>query len=235
MIEMKHEYMKESKKIVCTLEFTAQNSFLNHLFLILDYLNNRIHIPHKVPLTANLKDHRFSINQVSGKRVGIVGLGSIGSRVAKRFSAFSCSIAYTSTKIKPNVPYTYHANVADLASASDVLVVCCALTNQTRHLINGDVMAALGSSGIIVNVGRGALVDEEALVRMLVRGEIGGAGLDVFQHEPRVPEELFGLDNVVLSPHHAVLTPDSLQALEDLVFGNIEAFFSNQPLRAEVE
>lgn len=172
---------------------------------------------------------------MSGKRVGIVGLGSIGSRVAKRFSAFACSIAYTSTKIKPNVPYTFHTNVSDLASDSDILVICCALTNETRHLINRDVMAALGNSGIVVNVGRGALIDEEALVRMLVGGEIGGAGLDVFEHEPRVPKELFDLDNVVLSPHHAVLTPESLGAVEDLVFGNIEAFFSNQPLRAEVE
>ncbi|KAH6778966.1 D-isomer specific 2-hydroxyacid dehydrogenase family protein [Perilla frutescens var. hirtella] len=174
-------------------------------------------------------------SKLSGKRVGIVGLGSIGSRVAKRFEAFNCSIAYNSTKVKPNVPYTYYANVVDLASNTDVLIVCCALTDDTRHLINEEVMTALGNTGVVVNVGRGAHVDERELVEFLVRGEIGGAGLDVFEHEPRVPEELFALDNVVLSPHHAVLTPDSLGALEELIFGNIEAFFSNQPLRAELE
>ncbi|KAL1547544.1 glyoxylate/hydroxypyruvate reductase HPR3 [Salvia divinorum] len=174
-------------------------------------------------------------SKVSGKRVGIVGLGSIGSRIAKRFESFGCSIAYTSTKKKPNIPYTFHANAARLASNTDILIVCCALTDETRHLINTEVMATLGNSGIIVNVGRGALVDEKALVEMLVSGEIGGAGLDVFEHEPRVPRELFALDNVVLSPHHAVLTPDSLGAIEDLLLANIEAFFSNQPLKAEVQ
>ncbi|XP_057812185.1 glyoxylate/hydroxypyruvate reductase HPR3 [Salvia miltiorrhiza] len=172
--------------------------------------------------------------KVSGKRVGIVGLGSIGSRVAKRFEAFGCSIAYTSTKMKPNVSYSYYADVAHLASNADILIVCSALTDETRHLINKDVMSALGKSGIIVNVGRGALVDEKCLVEMVVRGEIGGAGLDVFEKEPHVPQELFALDNVVLSPHHAVLTPDSLGALEDLMLANIQAFFSNRPLRAEL-
>lgn len=172
---------------------------------------------------------------MSGKRVGIVGLGSIGSRVAKRFESFGCTIAYTSTKEKPNIPYTFHPNAALLASNADILVVCCALTDETRHLINTDVMAALGKSGIIVNVGRGALVDEKAMVEMLVKGEIGGAGLDVFEHEPHVPRELFAFDNVVLSPHHAVLTPESFGAIEELLLANIEAFFSNQPLRAEVQ
>lgn len=85
---------------------------------------------------------------MSGKRVGIVGLGSIGSRVAKRFEAFGCSIAYNSRKMKSNVSYTYHANVGDLALNSDILVVCCALTNETYHVIDKDVMTALGKKGI---------------------------------------------------------------------------------------
>ncbi|KAL0393448.1 UNVERIFIED_CONTAM: Glyoxylate/hydroxypyruvate reductase HPR3 [Sesamum latifolium] len=174
-------------------------------------------------------------SKVSGKRVGIVGLGSIGSRVAKRFEAFGRSIAYNSRKQKPHVSYAYYANVKDLASNVDVLIVCCALTNETHHIINKDVMTALGKTGVIVNVGRGALIDEKELVELLVRGEIGGAGLDVFENEPHVPEPLLTLDNVVLSPHKAVITPDSFAALEELVRSNLEAFFSNQPLRAEVE
>ncbi|KAI3468827.1 hypothetical protein Pfo_025490 [Paulownia fortunei] len=174
-------------------------------------------------------------SKVSGKRVGIVGLGSIGSRIAKRFEAFGCSIAYNSRKMKSYVPYAYYANVGDLASNSDILIVCCALTNETYHIINKDIMTALGMAGIIVNVGRGALIDEKELVRFLVRGEIGGAGLDVFEHEPHVPDELLTLDNVVLSPHKAVLTPDSFAALEELVLGNLQAFFSNKPLWTEIE
>lgn len=172
---------------------------------------------------------------MSGKRVGIVGLGSIGSRVAKRLEAFKCSIAYTSRKMKPNVAYTYYAGVVDLASNSDVLMVCCALTEETRHLISKEVMRAVGSrGGIIVNVGRGELVDEEELVESLVRGEIGGAGLDVFEHEPRIPQQLLGLDNVVLSPHMASFTPDSFAAIQHLIFANIQAFFSDQPLPSQI-
>ncbi|KAK2664708.1 hypothetical protein Ddye_003282 [Dipteronia dyeriana] len=141
-----------------------------------------------------------------GKRVGIVGLGSIGSEIAKRLPAFGCSIAYTSRKKKSGVSYPFFENVHDLAADSNVLIVCCALTNQTRHMINKDVMMALGKKGVIVNVGRGALIDEKELVQSLLRGEIGGAGLDVYENEPHVPEELFKLDNVVLSRHVAVMT-----------------------------
>ncbi|KAL8540788.1 hypothetical protein ACS0TY_002127 [Phlomoides rotata] len=137
------------------------------------------------------------LDQVSGKRVGIVRLGSIGLRVAKRFEAFGCSIAYT-----------HYAGVADLASNTDILIVCCALTNDMYHMITKDVMKRLGKKGIIINVGRGELIDVEELVWTLVRGEIGGAGLDVFEHEPHVPKELWKLDSVVLSAHKVVLTPE---------------------------
>ncbi|OIT28655.1 PREDICTED: glyoxylate/hydroxypyruvate reductase HPR3-like [Nicotiana attenuata] len=173
--------------------------------------------------------------KVGGKRVGIVGLGSIGTRVSKRLEVFGCSIAYTSRRMKPNVPFPFHSNIHDLAVNSDVLILCCALTEETHHIVDKEVLTALGKEGIVVNVGRGALVDEKELVEFLKRGEIGGAGLDVYENEPHVPEELFGLDNVVLSPHLAVLTPESMEALEELFTYNLEAFFSNKPLRAQIE
>ena len=97
-------------------------------------------------------------------------------------------------------------------------------------MIDRDVMVALGKDGVIVNVGRGAIVDETELVRRLIQGELGGAGLDVFENEPEVPKELFNLDNVVLSPHVAVLTTESMVGLTQLVAENLEAFFSNKPL-----
>lgn len=172
--------------------------------------------------------------QLGGKRVGIVGLGSIGSEVAKRLKAFGCEIAYNSRKKKTEVPYPYYANVSDLATNSDALIVCCASTKETYHLINKDVMAALGKNGVVINVGRGDLVDEKELVKFLVRGEIGGAGLDVYENEPRVPEELFGLDNVVLSSHTAVCTTESMAALKGVVVGNLEAFFANKPLLSPI-
>ena len=172
--------------------------------------------------------------QLGGKVVGIVGLGRIGFEIAKRLEAFGCVIAYNSRNKKPHVSYPYYANVNDLAANSDALIVCCALTKETHHLINKDVMTALGKTGVVINVGRGALIDEKELVEFLVRGEIGGAGLDVFQDEPRVPEELFGLDNVVLSPHRAVATPESMVALRNVVVGNLSAFFADKPLLSQI-
>ncbi|KAF5181016.1 Glyoxylate/hydroxypyruvate reductase B [Thalictrum thalictroides] len=173
-------------------------------------------------------------HKVGGKRVGIIGLGSIGSEVAKRLQAFGCSIAYNSRKKKESVSFPYYSNVTDLAANSDALILCCALTEETHHIINKDVLSALGKEGVVINIGRGALIDEKELVRCLVQGEIGGAGLDVFENEPNVPKELFELDNVVMTPHSAVRTPESFSALHELTVANLEAFFSNKPLLSPV-
>ncbi|OAY59912.1 glyoxylate/hydroxypyruvate reductase HPR3 [Manihot esculenta] len=174
-------------------------------------------------------------SKLGGKRVGIVGFGSIGSEVAKRLVAFGCSIAYNSRRRKPSVPFTYYANVGDLAAHSDILILSCSLTEETHHMINEDVMTSLGKEGVIINIGRGSLIDEKELVKFLVQGKIGGAGLDVFENEPDVPKELFCLDNVVLSPHRAVFTPESMEALIDLTCANLKAFFSNEPLQSLVQ
>ncbi|XP_071696300.1 glyoxylate/hydroxypyruvate reductase HPR3-like [Rutidosis leptorrhynchoides] len=173
-------------------------------------------------------------NKLGGKRIGIVGLGSIGMLVAKRLEPFGCAISYTSRTERSQVPYSFYSSVIDLATNSDALIVCCSLTAKTHHIINRHVLTALGNRGIIVNIGRGALVDEKELVKLLVEGQLGGAGLDVFENEPDVPKELFTLDSVVLSPHKAVITPESVAALQDIVIGNLNAFFSNKPLLSEV-
>ncbi|KAL7203614.1 hypothetical protein ACSBR2_016807 [Camellia fascicularis] len=173
-------------------------------------------------------------SKLEGKRVGIIGLGSIGTEVAKRLESFGCIISYNSKTKKPNVTYPFHPNVSQLASNSDVLIICCSLTDQTRHMINREVMSALGKGGVIINVGRGAIVNEKELVECLVEGEIGGAGLDVFENEPNVPKELFGLDNVVLLPHRAAFTEESFFDCSQLVIANLEAFFGNRPLLTPV-
>ncbi|KAI3923403.1 hypothetical protein MKW92_030004 [Papaver armeniacum] len=167
---------------------------------------------------------------LGGKRVGIIGLGSIGSEVAKRLEAFGCIISYNSRNKKSTVPFPYYSRVTDLASNSDILVLCCELNEETFHIINKTVMLAPGKKGIIINVGRGALIDEKEFVQCSVQGDIGGAGLDVFENEPYVPAELLKLDNVVLSPHKAVLTPESFSALHELLIANLDAFFSGKPL-----
>ncbi|XP_035843805.1 glyoxylate/hydroxypyruvate reductase HPR3 isoform X2 [Helianthus annuus] len=175
------------------------------------------------------------ITVLGEKRVGIVGLGNIGTLVAKRLEPFGCTIAYTSRNKKPQIPYAYYPTVLDLATNSDSLIICCALSNKTRHIINRDVLTALGKKGVIVNIGRGALVDEKELVKFLVEGELGGAGLDVFENEPEVPKELYMLDNVVLSPHRAVATPESFNNVMEVVIANITAFFLNKPLLSEID
>ncbi|XP_061347974.1 glyoxylate/hydroxypyruvate reductase HPR3-like [Gastrolobium bilobum] len=169
-------------------------------------------------------------SKLSGKRVGIVGLGSIGMEVAKRLECFGCIILYHSRHKKTDVSYPFYSSVVELANSSSALVVCCALNEQTKHIINREVMSALGKGGFIVNVGRGGLIDEKQLVKCLMEGEIGGAGLDVFENEPHVPQELFAMNNVVLSPHSAAFTEESLMSLCELLGGNLEAFFSNKPL-----
>ncbi|KAG2564656.1 glyoxylate/hydroxypyruvate reductase HPR3-like [Panicum virgatum] len=168
------------------------------------------------------------------KRVGIIGLGNIGSLIAKRLQAFGCVIYYTSRRLRDSVPYKYFPNVHDLASESDVLVVACALNKDTRHIVNKDVLEALGKDGIIINIGRGANVDEMELVQALKEGRIAGAGLDVFENEPKVPPELFSMDNVVMTPHVAVFTSESRSDLRDTMIGNLEAFFSGKPLLTPV-
>eukprot|EP00253_Pinus_taeda_P010122 PITA_10122 len=168
--------------------------------------------------------------KLSGKRVGIVGLGRIGSAIAKRAVAFGCSIAYHSSSKKPDVPFAYHSNVVDLAVSSDILVVACPLTKETYGIINKSVLDALGKKGTLVNIGRVALVDEKELVKALVEGQLGGAGLDVFENQPNVPEELFSMENVVLLPHVGTTTWETRMAMANLVVGNLEAHFSKKPL-----
>ncbi|RZC51232.1 hypothetical protein C5167_019655 [Papaver somniferum] len=170
----------------------------------------------------------------SGKRVGILGLGRIGLAIAKRAEAFSCPISYYSRNEKPNTTYKYYSNVMDLASNCDILVVACPLTAETRHIINREVMNALGPKGVLINIGRGPHVDEPELVSALVEGRLGGAGLDVFENEPEVPEKLFALDNVVLQPHVGSGTFETRADMGNLVIGNLEAHFLNKPLLTPV-
>ncbi|XP_064954266.1 hydroxyphenylpyruvate reductase-like [Musa acuminata AAA Group] len=170
----------------------------------------------------------------SGKTIGIIGLGRIGLAIAKRAEAFGCPISYYSRSEKPNTNYKYYSNLVDLAANCHVLVVACSLTEETYHIVNREVLDALGPKGVLVNIGRGPHVDEPELVTALREGRLGGAGLDVFEHEPDVPEELFGMENVVLVPHVGSGTNETRNAMADLVLGNLEAHVMNKPLLTPV-
>jgi lactate dehydrogenase-like 2-hydroxyacid dehydrogenase len=172
--------------------------------------------------------------KVSGARLGIVGLGRIGKAIAQRARAFGMSIAYTARTEKPESGFKFFPTAAELAANVDFLVVITPGGTGTRHLINADVLRALGPRGYLINVARGSVVDEDALIEALQNGTIAGAGLDVFASEPHVPQSLWSLPQVVLTPHIASATSDTRQAMADLAFANMQAGVSGQPLRSPV-
>jgi len=172
--------------------------------------------------------------KLSGARLGIVGMGRIGQAIAQRALAFNMAIAYTARSAKPALPWRYLPTAEALAAESDVLVVITPGGAGTRHLINAAVLAALGPTGLLVNVARGSVVDEAALIDALESGALGGAGLDVFADEPRVPERLRALPQVVLTPHIGSATGQTRQAMADLAFANLRAKFTAQPLLTPV-
>ncbi|KAK2432573.1 glyoxylate/hydroxypyruvate reductase HPR3 [Trifolium repens] len=180
---------------------------------------------------GNWKNGDYKLTtKFSGKTVGIIGLGRIGTAIAKRAEGFDCPISYFSRNQKQESKYKYYPSVVELASNCDILVVACPLTEETHHIINREVINALGPKGYLINIGRGKHVDEPELVSALLEGRLGGAGLDVFENEPHVPEELFGLENVVLLPHVGSGTVETRTAMADLVIGNLEAHFLGKPL-----
>jgi lactate dehydrogenase-like 2-hydroxyacid dehydrogenase len=168
--------------------------------------------------------------RLGGRKLGIIGLGRIGRAIAKRAEAFGMSIAYHGPRRKPEVPYRFVDNLVDLASWSEILVVACPGGAATRHLVNRVVLEALGPAGTIVNIARGSIVDEQALVAALKSGVLGAAGLDVFENEPFVPPELVDLENVVLMPHTGSATHETRAAMGKLVIDNLLSHFSGRPL-----
>lgn len=162
--------------------------------------------------------------KVSGKRLGVLGLGRIGEAIARRAGGFDMEIGYHSRTRRPEAPYRHFPNLVALAEWSDFLVVACVGGPATRHLVSVEVLNALGPRGIVVNIARGTVIDEEALVSALVNGRVGGAGLDVLEHEPEVPEPLRRLENVVLMPHVGSATVETRQRMEQLVIDNLESF-----------
>ncbi len=172
--------------------------------------------------------------RVSGKRLGIVGLGRIGSVIAKRASGFDMEVRYHNRREVPATTFHYEPTLTGLAEWADFLVIASAGGRETRHLVSAEVLAALGPQGFLVNIARGSVIDEAALVDALVNRKIAGAGLDVFDNEPNVPEALFALDNVVLLPHIASGTHETRRAMADLTLANLRSYFNNGKLLTPV-
>jgi lactate dehydrogenase-like 2-hydroxyacid dehydrogenase len=182
------------------------------------YLREGRWLERPYPLTTTLR----------GRKIGIVGLGRIGKAIAKRVEAFGVEVHYHSRNPQPGVAYPYHKTLVALAEACDVLVVITPGGAGTRHMVNAEVLEALGPNGILINVARGSVVDERALIAALREGTILSAGLDVFEDEPRVPQELIDIEHVVLLPHVGSASVHTRNAMGQLVVDNLVAWFEGR-------
>ncbi|MGK6316339.1 2-hydroxyacid dehydrogenase [Neorhizobium sp. DT-125] len=177
----------------------------------------------KVPLSRSLKN----------KAIGIVGLGNIGAAIAERAAAFGMCVSYHGPRRKP-VSYRYMPDLIAMAAGSDFLVIASRGGEDTRNIVNREVLEALGPDGTLVNVSRGSIVDEAALIEVLETGKLGFAALDVFANEPKVPEKLRTLPNVIMTPHQGSATADTRLAMALLLVENVEAYFVGAPLPTPV-
>jgi lactate dehydrogenase-like 2-hydroxyacid dehydrogenase len=170
--------------------------------------------------------HAFTLgSSLAGKRVGIIGMGRIGKEIARRLAPFDVELAYYG-RSKQALAHEWFAQPQELARWSDVLIAACPGGPETRHLVDAAVLDALGAQGVLVNIARGSVVDERALVDALARKAIAGAALDVFEHEPLEESPLCAFDNVVLSPHIGSATHETRMAMARLTIDNIVSFFA---------
>jgi lactate dehydrogenase-like 2-hydroxyacid dehydrogenase len=165
---------------------------------------------------------------VSGKRLGLLGLGDIGAKIARRAQAFDIDVGYHSRRARPDSPYAYYATLRALAQWCDFLVVATPGGAQTRHLVNTEVLDALGPAGFVVNIARGSVVDSAALGRAVRDGRIAGAALDVYEGEPRPSPELLGLGNVIFTPHIAGWSPEAVQNSVSQFLRNADGHFTGR-------
>ncbi|WP_375449869.1 2-hydroxyacid dehydrogenase [uncultured Devosia sp.] len=173
-------------------------------------------------------------SELTGKTVGILGLGRIGKEIATRAQAMKMRVVYHGRKRQDNVPYSYYDTLLAMARDCDWLVLIAPGGQGTDRIVSRAVLEALGPKGMLVNVGRGTLVDEPAMVDLLLNGGLGGAALDVFENEPQVPAALFALDTVVLSPHQGSATHQTRDAMGATLVANLDAHFAGKPLISPV-
>jgi len=177
----------------------------------------------------------FSLrSELNGKTLGIFGLGRIGREIANRAQAMKMRVVYCGRNAKPNEALEYYDSILNMAHAVDWLVLVAPGGKETDKIVSREVMTALGPDGMLVNMSRGSLVDQDAMVEMLKSGELGGAALDVYNNEPNVPEAVTALENVVLSPHQGSKTKQTRISMGDLVVENLRAHFCGDPLISPV-
>jgi lactate dehydrogenase-like 2-hydroxyacid dehydrogenase len=198
-------------------------------------LLRRIPQAHEFVKSAAWSKGLFTVTTtLAGKRIGIAGMGRIGQDLAKRLEPFKVNLAYTGPTQK-DLPYEYFPDIQSLAKASDVLFLACPATPETEKMINAAVLEALGPQGYLINIARGSVVDETALLVALQQKWIAGAALDVFENEPNPNPEFLNIDNVLLTPHIGSATSETRQLMTNLAIDNLEAFYNKKPLLTEVK
>jgi len=171
-------------------------------------------------------DPNVPIRGMTGRKVGIYGLGAIGLKIAQRAAAFEMEIGYHNRKPRSDVSYAYHGSLLELAKWADVLVIALRAAPENRHTVTREILAALGPEGHVINIARGWVMDEAALIEALQNRTIAGAGLDVYEFEPKVPEVFLTLPHVAVTPHLGGGTTEAQRAMEEMVVANLEAFFA---------
>jgi lactate dehydrogenase-like 2-hydroxyacid dehydrogenase len=188
------------------------------------YVRNGEWLKANMPLTSHLR----------GRQAGILGLGRIGMAIADRLKAFGITINYHNRRQRSDVSYNYFSSLTEMADQVDFLILSCVGGEATKKIVNRQVLEKLGSDGVLINISRGSVVDEDDLVACLQEGKLGGAGLDVFTNEPKVPEALLQMPQVVLQPHVGSATLQTRIAMGQLVVDNVDAYYANKPLLTPV-
>lgn len=174
------------------------------------------------------RPYRLSKATLRNRTIGVVGMGRIGKAIARRLAAFHVPIVYHTRRPQPDVPYKHYPDLIAMARDVDTLVVIVPGGTATRHMINAEVLRALGPEGVLINVARGSVVDEPALIKALQDGTIASAGLDVFANEPAVPPELIAMEHVVLLPHIASASVHTREKMDQLVVDNLLSWFAGR-------
>jgi len=207
---------------------TNTESVADHVFALMFALARRVVDMDAVVRKGEWSKPEYNWPTLTGKRIGILGLGRIGEAIAMRAQGFRAEIGYYNRNQRNDVPYQYFTNLPDLAVWADYLIVACPGGKETYHAVNADILASLGSDGYLVNVGRGTVVDSGAVIHALENGTIAGAALDVVEGEPEIPQALIDAPNILFSPHIGGRSPESAVAKIDLFRQNVKAQFDGK-------
>ena len=203
----------------------------DHAMALMLAVSRGLHLLDAAVKAGGWESNRAARPTVNGKRLGIVGLGNIGEQIARRAAAFGMEVAYHARRERDGVPYWYCATPLELAARSDYLILACPGGPATRHLVNRDLLQALGPQGFLINIARGSVVDTAALIEALKSKRIAGAALDVVDGEPAIPDAFRTLDNLLLTPHISGRSPEALQAQLRMFEENVMALQAGHPLQ----